>query len=219
MEEYLMKINQTLYLQVASLDETNAMSEYKARIADISTDEVKFEIPIDVKTGKLKRLRLNEQISGYYLTDNGVKNVFTSEVIGFDSDIVNLVIIRRPPEDNIQREQRRSFLRVPASLEIALKKQDDSRFTALTLDISGGGVSLSCSHNDKIVISEQFSCWLLIKYKNGWIEHVPFKSEVVRVISNEKGKQIVMMRFIEIMGFEQQKIMKYCFERQFDMRK
>ena len=214
-----MKINQTLFLQVASLDEEESKKQYKTRVADVSDENIAVELPLDEKTGRFKRLDVGDQISAHFITGDGVKNFFETEVVGHQTDVVRLVILRRPDPETITRVQRRTFLRVPATLEIACRLGDHLQFLAVTEDVSGGGISIICDGHLPIKANDSLHCWLLIHFRNGAIEHVPFKSEIIRIKPLETGKQLAMMRFLDIAGVEQQKIIRYCFERQFEMRK
>lgn len=213
------KINETLYFQVASLDEEEAKKEYKSRIAEVNNELIYMEVPLHEKTGKLKRLEIGDQLSMHYLTEGGVKNFFESEVIGFSQDVIRLVAIRKPEPDAITRVQRRTFLRVSAQLEIAVRIGDHMQFLALTEDVGGGGVSFLCDEHIPLKVSDTLGCWLLIPYRNNTIEHAQFKSEIVRVKSAQAGKQLIMMRFAKIAPSEQQKIIRYAFERQLEFRK
>jgi c-di-GMP-binding flagellar brake protein YcgR len=213
------KINQQLFLQVASLDEAESKKEYKTRIADVNDDYIAVEVPLEEKTGRMKKLEVRDQISAHFVSGDGVKNYFETEVIGHQTDVVRMVLLRKPEPDSITRVQRRTFLRVPATLEIACRLGEHLQFLALTEDVGGGGISIVCDGHLPIKNNDALQCWLLIHYKNGQIEHVPFKSEIVRIKPTENGKQLAMMRFLDITSVEQQKIIRYCFERQFDMRK
>lgn len=215
----LPKINQILYIQVNSIDEEEAKQEFKSRIADVKDDHISMEIPIHVKTGRLKRLYHGDELSVYFITDGGVKNYFNTSVIGFTDDVIRLVLIQKPSLDSITKVQRRNFLRVPAELEIAVNYSDQLKFVALTDDVGGGGISFLCDEYIPLSSGNSVDCWLLVTYKNGQIEHVPFKSEVVRVKPLETGRQQVMMQFTEITDRDRQKIIRYCFERQLDFRK
>ncbi|WP_409346583.1 flagellar brake protein [Paenibacillus sp. MBLB4367] len=215
----LPKVNQLLYLQVNSIDEDEAQQELKSRIAEVSDSYITMEVPINVQSGRLKRLYAGDELSVYFLSDGGVKNYFTTTVLGFREEIIRLVLIRTPEPEAITKVQRRSFLRVPADLEIAIKFSDQLQFVAGTEDVGGGGVSFICDGNIPVESNMQASCWLLVQYKNGKLDHLPFKGEVVRVIQMETGKQLVMLRFSEISDRDRQQIIRYCFERQLDLRK
>ena len=214
-----MKINEMLYMQVASIDEKESKKEYKSRIADIRDDQLLVEIPIDVETGKMKRLEVYDQISAYYITKDGVKHYFETEVLGFHTDVIRLMVLRKPDPSSITRIQRRTFLRIPARQEVALKLGEHLQFLAVTEDISGGGISIICDGHIPIKENDVLSCWILLHFRNGTIEHVPFRGEVIRTKSMEGGKQLAPIRFIEISESERQKIIRFCFEKQLEMRK
>lgn len=215
----LPKVNQTLFIQINSIDEEEAKQEYKSRIANVSDAYISMEIPMNDKSGKLKRLYPGDELSVYFITEGGVKNYFNSSVLGFSDDVIRLVLIKKPDPESITKVQRRNFLRVPAILEIAVKFSEQLQFVSLTDDVGGGGISFLCEGYVPVESGHTVECWLLVPFKNGQIEHVPFKSEIVRVKELETGKKQVMMRFSEITDRDRQKIIRYCFERQLDFRK
>jgi c-di-GMP-binding flagellar brake protein YcgR len=215
----LPKVNQILHIQINSIDEEEARQEYKSRIADINDSTIFMEIPINEKTGRLKKLYIGDEMSAFFITDGGVKNYFTTSVLGFTDDVIRLVLIRKPNLESITKVQRRNFLRVPAELEMAVKYSEQLQFVAMTDDVGGGGISFLCDGYIPLTSQQIVSCWLLANYKNGQIEHIPFKGEMVRIKMLETGRQQVMMRFAEISDRDRQKIIRYCFERQLDFRK
>jgi len=212
------KVNDLVYIHVASVDKKVQEKEYKSRIADDEEDSFLIEVPIESGTGRLKRLVVGDELSVYFLTEGGIKNFFNTYVTGFADDKVQMVRIRKPEPETITKIQRRDFLRVVAELEIAVRMKDNTRFIAYTEDVGGGGVSFKCESKHKIAESDQLFCWLLIPYKNGSIDHVPFEAEVVRVKKLETDRVIVMLKLVSISDMERQKIIRYCFERQFDFK-
>ncbi|MNJ30514.1 Flagellar protein YcgR [compost metagenome] len=211
-------VNDLLYIQVASADGKDIDKEYKSRIADTEEDTLLIEVPIESGSGRIKRLYMGDELSVYFLTEQGVKNYFNTYVLGFADDIVQLVRIRRPELETITKVQRRHFLRVVAKLDIAVKLKDDTRFVSLTEDVGGGGVSFLADSKYKLSEGEQLYCWLLLSYKNGSIDHVPFEAEIVRTKKLETGRTMAMLKFVSISDMERQKLIRYCFERQFDFK-
>lgn len=214
----LPKINQTIFLQVATSDEEEAKVEYKTKIGDINDDNLLIEVPIHPHTGKLKKLFLGDELSIYFLAEGGVKNYFHSHVVGFHEDVVRLVAIHRPDESTITKMQRRSFLRVDAELELAVQLPNKRRFLVHTDDVGGGGVSFLSDPRQPIQVSDTLGCWLLINFKNGQIDHAYFKGEVVRIQQLASGRNQVMLRYIEITDSDRQKVIRFCFERQLEYR-
>jgi len=214
------KINQIIWIQIASLDEEENKKQYKSRIADMNETSFAIEIPLDPSSGKLKRLDPRDQLSVSFVTEDGVKQFFETEMLERGKDGIHLYYLRRPEPDAITRIQRRSFLRVPARLEIACRLGSNLSFIALTEDVGGGGVSIICDDHLPIKNNDILSCWLLLPFRNGQIEHVPFHAEVMRTKRLEgRDKQQLMMRFANIANAEQQKVIRYCFERQLENRK
>ncbi|TFE29966.1 flagellar brake protein [Cohnella luojiensis] len=212
----LPKINETLYIQTESATEPVTL---RTRIADEDDQSIYMEIPIDEKSRKSYLSQVGETFQIYFFTQEGVKHLFQSSVTGFRKDIVPLVAIRKPLPGEITKDQRRSFLRVEANLELAVSIYDKIKFVAITEDVGGGGVSFICEKKWPVVQNAVLSCWLLLSYKGGTIAHARFEGEVVRVLEADPDKHLIMMRFQDIADSDQQKIIRYCFERQLDKRK
>jgi len=215
----LPKVNQTLYLQVASSDEEETKIEYKSRIADLDEDRMLIEIPLNEKTGKFKKLYLGDELSAYFVSDGGVKNYFSTHVLGFKEEVIRLIAVEKPEPESITKVQRRSFLRVAAELELAIKYSEHVRFLAMTDDVGGGGISFITDGKWQLKSGDILDCWLLLPYKNGTVDHANFRPEIVRVKQLESGRNQVMAKFAEISDGERQKIIRYCFERQLEFRK
>jgi c-di-GMP-binding flagellar brake protein YcgR len=212
------KINEHLYIQVASSDTAEAEIEYKSRIADIEDNAFLIEIPMQVNNGRLKKLFMGDELSVYFITEGGIKNYFNTHVVGFKEDVIRMVRVRKPEVESIFKIQRRSFLRVSSELELAVKDTLGSRFLVRTDDIGGGGTSFISDAKVKLAVSDKLSCWLLLPYRNGSMEHANFEGEIVRMKQLENGRNLVMLKFSSISDAERQKIIRYCFERQFDFR-
>ncbi|OMD23540.1 flagellar brake protein [Paenibacillus odorifer] len=212
------KINEYLYIQVASSDAAEAEVEYRSRIAETEEDAFLIEIPMQESDGRLKRLFMGDELSVYFLTEGGIKNYFNTYVLGFKEDVIRMVRIQKPETDSIFKIQRRSFFRVNADLELAVKDSLGKRFLVRTDDIGGGGISFLVDNQVKLEVGNKLSCWVLVPYRNGSTEHVNFEGEVVRIKKLENGRLLAMLKFVAISDLERQKIIRYCFERQFDFR-
>jgi c-di-GMP-binding flagellar brake protein YcgR len=220
--QVLPKINQTMYIQTESESASESAAEpitLRSRVADEDSQSIYIEIPIDEKSRRLYRSQVGETFQIFYFTQEGVKHLFQSSVTGFRKDTVPLVVLRKPEPGEITKDQRRSFLRVEANLELAVNIHDKIKFVAITEDVGGGGVSFTCEKKWPVVQNAVLSCWLLLSYKGGTVAHARFEGEVVRVLPVDPDKHLIMMRFQDIADSDQQKIIRYCFERQLDKRK
>ncbi|EHS56595.1 flagellar brake protein [Paenibacillus sp. Aloe-11] len=213
------KINDVLYIQVAGSDHKDELFEFKSRIAEEESQNFLIEIPMSQTSGRLKRLYLGEELSIFFMSEGGIKNYFNTHVTGFKEDVLRMVRIQKPDPDSISKIQRRNYLRVQASLEIAVKHGvNESRFVAETHDVGGGGVSFQIQEAHHLEEGESLSCWILVPYRNGTLEHVWFQSEVIRIQEMENGRRLIMLKYEKIADQERQKLIKYCFERQLEFR-
>jgi len=214
------KVNQTLYIHVNSIDEDESSQLYKSRIAEIGKDYLYIEIPIHAETGRWKRLYAGDQLNVHFVSETSGKNYFPSTVIGFQEEgALRLAVIKKPNPSEITQEHRRTFLRVPASLEIAVKINEQIRFAALTEDVSGGGISFVCKAYVPVSPKDEIDCWLLMQFRNGTIDHAHFIGEVVRIKPKDQEHKLVMLAFSDIADVERQKVIRFCFERQIESRK
>ncbi len=212
------KVNELLFINIDSANEIEANIEYKSRISDIEEQSILMEVPMQESIGRLKRMTVGDELSVFYLNEHGVKHYFNTYVLGFKEDVIRMVRIRKPEPESISKIQRRTFLRVNAEVEIAVKLKDMTRFITTTVDISGGGLSFYSVSKYNLKEGDPLSCWVLVNYKNGSVEHVPLNAEIVRIKDREHHRSIVMLKFMKISDVERQKLIRYCFERQFDFR-
>jgi c-di-GMP-binding flagellar brake protein YcgR len=204
---------------VSALQEGKELDfEYKTRIADELGDDFCVEMFFHEQTGSFKRPSVGDALTAIYVNEDGVKHFFETQVTGFVHDTVPLIRIQKPVPAAITKTQRRSFLRVATTLEIAVLTSKLERFNALTDDIGGGGVSFICEGSINLNDANPLECWLLLTYKNGSIEHASFQAAIVRLNPLETGRQHVMAKFESISDIDRQKIIRYCFERQLDFR-
>lgn len=213
-----LNVNDVLFMNVDSADEEEASILYKSRMTDMDEESILIEVPMEEQTGRLKKLHLGDELSVNYMDKNGVKYYFNTYVTGFKEDVIRMVKVRRPELETVSKIQRRTFLRVFADLEVAVKKNDSTRFITRTEDISGGGMSFYSESKFNLKEGDVLSCWVLVNYKNGSVEHVPVIAEVVRIKNQELNRNIAMLQFVDITATERQKIIKFCFERQLDFR-
>ncbi|OWA37104.1 hypothetical protein B9G55_03250 [Saccharibacillus sp. O16] len=208
------KTNDMLFMQPVSM-EAKPENEHRSRISEIEENSLLIELPI--RAGRMSRMRLGEELSVYHVTEDGVKYYFTSHVLGYQDDAIPLMRISKPLPEDISKVQRRHYLRVPAQVEIAVKSPE-FHFTAVTSDLSGGGLSFTTGASHHVQEQMQVNGWILLAYKSGSIDHVPFSGEVIRVKEPGTGRNTISVQFTGIVDTERQKVIRYCFERQLDFR-
>jgi c-di-GMP-binding flagellar brake protein YcgR len=220
----LPRIGQTLRMSLVALSQEVSAESYKTRIADLQGDFAAIELPINEKTGRSGRFQPGAECDVWYIGDDGSRYNFRTEVVGKRNDNVPLLLIRMPTKDQLVRTQRRNYLRINTSVEIAVKTEDSIRnyhFLARTVDLSGGGLSFTCPESYRLKEKDRLRVWLSLPSKTGQVSHVHAVVEIIRCKPpGEKGQhQWISGKFVQINDSDQAKIVRACYERQLELRK
>jgi c-di-GMP-binding flagellar brake protein YcgR len=222
---FLPSVGQVVKLKPIVTDEAKANKMYKSRLADIQLPNLLyFELPLDEETGKPGFFPEGTEFFFSYVHPDGNHYHFRSRIVGRKYENVPLILVAVPDQETIEKTQRRSFLRVDAHLDLAVKTNSPSReyhFVTRTVDISGGGLSFTCNPNYILKVGDPMKLWCVLPEKHGGMNHLAFDGEVVRVNSHEEPEmpQWVSVKFVSIRDVDRQKIIRYCFERQIELYK
>lgn len=211
------KISQVVYFQLKD-DPSDEPVEYKTRVADENEDSLVIELPINTKTGRMKRLHAGDALQASFITNTGVKHFFDTYVMRVKDGELPLFAIARPTEESMTSIQRRNFFRVDIEVDVAVQTEIGRRYVFKTADIGGGGVSFIIERDQSFNAGEKLKCWLLLPHRNGSIEHSCFQGEVLRQKELETGRKIVMVKFDEIVEQERQRVIRFLFEKQIQFR-
>ncbi|USG63538.1 flagellar brake domain-containing protein [Brevibacillus ruminantium] len=220
----LPKIGQTIRLDLADDWEENRDQTLKSRVADLRDDIAVIELPISEKTGRMAPLQAGTQCNVWYIGEDGSRYEFRTSVIGRQNENIPVLYMSLPQKEAVKRNQRRDYLRIHTSVEIAVRLEDSIRqyhFLARTIDLSGGGLSFTCEESYRLMEKDKLMIWLSLPNKAGQIMHAYGEGEVVRVKPpGEKGKhQWVSVKFTHIGETDRAKVVRACYERQLEMRK
>lgn len=209
-------VNDVLHILPASAAD---QPEFKARVAESDDSCIWIEIPLQMDTGRYGMFQVDEMLEITFVDGDGMKSHFLTSVIAKRQDGIRMLGLAKPYVDDVVRMQRRSFLRVDASLELAVKQEDGRRSVVRTDDISGGGASFIVGVNHEFQERQTLECWLVLNYRNDEVDHVHFTAEIVRIQPRSEKYIVIMVKFMDISGQEQQKIVRYCFEQQLNARR
>ncbi|HIW33326.1 MAG TPA: PilZ domain-containing protein [Candidatus Paenibacillus intestinavium] len=212
------KVSQMMFFHLKTDEVEDSLMEFKSRVADENEDSLFIEFPIETVTGKVKRLHVGDILSAHFITTTGVKHFFETHVTNVILGEFPLVELARPSQDNMTSIQRRNFFRVMTEVDIAVRDEKGQQLIFKTDDISGGGISFIIDRHIHFEAAEKLNCWVLLPHRNGTIEHSNFIGEVLRLKELETGRKIVMMKFDEIVETERQRIIRFLFEKQIELR-
>lgn len=191
---------------------------YDSRIEDIKGGEIRITTP--TLKGIPFPIYQNVEVEVSFLNEKG-RFSFKTKVIGKIIDKIPLIQIQKP--DFIFRKELRKYFRVGARLKIKFRNivykiRDEqpeierTEQSAIIKDISGGGFRfISDAKINEGQAIEVFE-----------VEGIDIKSDIIcRIVSvyNEADKTEAGAEYISIKELDRDKIIKYVFQRQIELRK
>ncbi|MCF8567648.1 PilZ domain-containing protein [Alicyclobacillus tolerans] len=187
--------------------------EYPVRVTEVAKNAFATEVPFD-KNGYPIRLKtgFSSRVI-FYHEDNMYR--FEAELIGHKSDNIDLYVWKRPADKDIVKIQRRSYFRVPVSLDGKMSIEGQMK-NIVVVDLSGGG--LAFRDREKVLEkNQQVQGSLFIPLKNGTDREVLFIASVRRVLLEEQFFRFGL-EFIKISESDRDRIIQHCLTRQREIR-
>jgi c-di-GMP-binding flagellar brake protein YcgR len=220
----LPRVGQPVHLSLVSASDEIGSQPFKSRIADLQGDIASIELPISEKTGRTGLFPIGSVCDVWYIGEDGARYEFRAEIVGRQSEQIPLLLMKLPPKEHVKRTQRRNYMRINTSVEIAVKTEDKIRnyhFLARTESLSGGGLSFACEEKYRFKEGDRLHIWLSLPSKTGSVAHAFAVMEIVRIRQPEEPDkpQLIYGKFVRINESDRAKIVRACYERQLELRK
>ena len=156
----------------------------------------------------------------FYILESGALYSWDTKVLDVIHANIHLIRVTRPRKEDVSKIQRREFFRMPLRLKVTLETEDGaSQLHGETINISGGGMAVSCPPNTPAKRGDRLRGTLALppedEGQQGETE-VPVTVEVVRVdpVSADGNRTIGYCKFIELEPKNQAAIIRLCNKRQ-----
>lgn len=199
----------------------SGLKQYKSKIMDIIDNQIFIDYPVDVSTGKIVYLIDFRQFVVHFISQNQ-SYTFQTELMGRTINKIPLLIMKLPNENEIFKKQRREYVRVETSVDVAIHpiNNDFQAFTSVTYDLSAGGTAIALK-NDKVLRKNMMiEIWISLPIvRNRESTFVTIKAKVLSDPKEQNdGTFILPIEFIDVSEIERQIIMRYIFEQQLAQR-
>ncbi|WP_456278521.1 flagellar brake protein [Bacillus sp. AK128] len=197
--------------------------KYRCKLVEKKGELLYIDYPISMETGKTVFLLDGSQLKGSFVGKDNTVYLFETEVKGRTKQNIPMIVLSYLEEEHLVRIQRRQFVRVETSIDIALHpiKGEFTPFVAITGDISAGGVAVILPPT-KIKIPEGtiFNLWLVLPMQSGDYHYMILKSKAIRIIPGRDGARDKMpVEFVNISENDRQLLIRFSFERQINLKR
>lgn len=214
----MFKIGQILLLEQKYSTEKE---KYKCMVVEIGDGTFYIDYPIDVHTGKVAFLVDGTQLKASYTDDEKGTYLFDTEVFNKVKGRIPMIQLSLPPEETFIKIQRRQFVRIDSSVDIAIHpfEGEFAPFRTVTDDLSAGGAAIHLKKNMQLNGATFVNIWLALPLNSGEITYLQLRSKVIRIVELKNGSNILSVQFVSPSKNETQIIMRYIFEKQVEMKK
>jgi c-di-GMP-binding flagellar brake protein YcgR len=216
----LPRVGQIVYLDVRK---EPLMGRYQCRVVDGDSTSFYIETPMRLNVSMPVAFNKGDEFEVVYRALDGAECRFPSKVLSRQIRDLPVLEIVKPKTSDITRIQRREYLRVPFSESVELSFIDTItkktvHANVMTRDISGGGMALLANPDLPIRAEDVLSFTFRLPNEP---QQVTGNGVVLRVfdLSDNLDKKLISIRFTEISEQNRQRIVRFTFARQIEIRK
>ncbi|WP_203361877.1 PilZ domain-containing protein [Bacillus sp. REN10] len=218
----MLKVGIDLMLEPLDVSDEEEKEAYRCKVADIKDGQVFINYPVNIKSNRTVLLMDNTELTAEFIdpTAASAVYVFSTKVIGRVKHSIPLLVLQDPGLEKYQRIQRRKYVRVSTAADVAVHLEAQAPFTAVTIDLSAGGLAIPVPSGMDIKQGDQGKVFLSIPFESGDHHYFELTAKVVRVYEEEKSNRtIASLQLNDMSRVEQQLLMRFCFERQIILKR
>lgn len=201
---------------------SNVIETYKCKIADLIGSDLYIDYPVNTITKRPVFLLDGTQLKVTFVGDDGSVYLFESEIKGKVKQNIPMLILSYPGNEYLIKIQRRQYVRVETPVDVAVYPLNGEfqPFTALTEDISAGGAAAILTGKSELLREGMIvEATFVLPFQSGEYHYKTFRSRIVRIADVSEDRKKISLQFTEITGQDRQLLIRFCFERQLDIKK
>ena len=209
-----MKVGTSLSISIENNFNEQSSPRYRSKVIDIKNEELIIDYPID--HDEYLELPIRKDTPLYIESiDQGNVYSFTTKVKRLIQSPISSFAIDIPDKNEIQKIQRREYVRINTDVNIAVHGIDHAfpPFITVTQDISGGGTAIITPKGVDLREGEMVKLYLVLKSKYSDYVYLKTKAEVIRSTTINEVR-ITSLKFHFTNENDRQLVVKYCFEIQ-----
>lgn len=217
----LLNIGDTIYLELDD-EKDEVKQRFKCRLVDRVKEFLFIDYPINEITKRAGFFHDGTQFRASFIGQDQAVYLFETQLRGRKKGNIPMLVLVDPGKEKYIRIQRRQYVRVDTSVDVAVHPMNDefSPFVTVTADISGGGIALLLPNKHKLPEGKEIYCYICLHMQSGEIKYIRATCHVIRIVQpKDSPRAKASIQFMEINEHDRQTIIRYCFERQLYLRK
>ncbi|MGM9966942.1 flagellar brake protein [Rummeliibacillus sp. TYF005] len=192
---------------------------FRCKIVEQKNNTIYIDYPVNTKTNKTAFLIEGSQYRASFVDESKVAHAFKTQVLGRVMSNIPMIMLSFPTDDEIIKIQRREFVRVLTPVDVAIE-YNHQYFQFITEDISAGGLAIIINQPVPFKENDEVELTIVLPFTNlsDGVQYVHTSAKVVRFIEKD-NTVIAPLQFSNTDDIDRQNIIRFCFERQLQIRK
>ncbi|EGQ27584.1 type IV pilus assembly protein PilZ [Sporosarcina newyorkensis 2681] len=192
--------------------------KFKSRVVDIEEDHAHFmmDYPISMETGKTAFFIDGTQLLITFVDNLKMSYAFRTEIHSRMNRTIPMLKLKYPGDKELIKIQRREFVRVETSLDVALQADSES-LQLVSSDLSAGGLAVNMKNHEYFPPQTGLDLMIVLHFSKNEIKYISCRAKIVRNWEQD-NRRLSSLKFEEIDEKDRQQIIRYCFERQLELR-
>lgn len=196
---------------------TERVEKFRCRVVEKGENVIYIDYPINVLTKKTAYLVDGAQFRVTFMNEAKQSFAFNTEVLGRKGGTVPMISLACPSDDEFIKIQRREYVRVETNADVAIEFEDNF-MQFVTEDISAGGIAVVINKPVAFNDGDYIKLTLVLPYTNGDIKYIQTSAVIVRIFNKDQIR-VASIQFTDTDDIDKQHIVRFCFERQLQLRK
>ncbi|HJV32100.1 MAG TPA: flagellar brake domain-containing protein, partial [Bacillales bacterium] len=204
------------------LKNSEQKEKYKCRLVDRNENEFYIDYPLSMDTNRTVFLLDGTQLNATFVGQDGTSvYLFETEIKGRIKKNIPMLVMSYPGDESLIKIQRRQYVRIETAVDIAIHPLDFEfqPFTAITDDVSAGGVSFLIPTDSALKQGMNVQIWLVLVVQNGEYHYLKLQGKIARILDFNETRNKVSLQFHDITSQERQLLLRFCFDRQLEIRR
>lgn len=214
-----MEIGSSLNLSILNKGK-NKTIQCECKIIGENKEYIFIDYPVNLSTRKTVILQTGTKVMATFINKYNTPFSFKTEIVHKVKLTVPALAIKLPKEGTINKIQRRKYVRVESAIDVAVHSatKSFSAFTTVSLDISGGGISIIIPNNKSLDDKKTVDLWMIIQMNSGTYHYIYAQAKIIRTVQLESTIKSASLEFTSIKQQDKQTIIQFCFEKQREAR-
>ncbi|MDV2683442.1 flagellar brake domain-containing protein [Alkalihalophilus lindianensis] len=218
----MIAIGTTMQIEMEDHTDEKKTKKLRCRLVDKSKGYLVIDYPINVETEKPSFILDGTKLKASFISESSTVYEFQTEVMGREKRNIPVLLLKDPGKEKYYRIQRRNYVRVEATTDVAVHPVGDRlpAFTTVSVDISGGGCAILIPKGTVLPIQAEVDITMVLPMQKTEQKFVRARCKVIRTYqSRPEAKMRASLQFIDLDQKDQDQIVRYCFERQVILRR